>query len=77
MLMNILGTATAAVGLYVLDVVFFTKPSLMTMGLKQSQIVMCLFPPMALQEGSGAFVKSYDGLSIGSICGMMVRSDLT
>ena len=56
---------------------FFTTPSLMKMDLKQSQIVMCLFPPMALQEGSGAFLKSYDGLSIGSICGMMVRSDLT
>lgn len=59
-----------------LDVVFFTTPSLMKMDLKQSQIVMCLFPPMALQEGSGAFLKSYDGLSIGSICGMMVRPDM-
>ena len=33
---------------------------------------MCLFPPLALQEGSGSFLDSYNGISISSICGMMV-----
>jgi hypothetical protein len=32
----------------------------------------CLFPPFALQIGSGAFLDSYDGIPLSRICGIMV-----
>eukprot|EP01035_Chromulina_nebulosa_P017263 gene17263-22795_t len=36
-----------------------------------TQTFCCLFPPLALQIGSGAFLNSYQGISIQSICGIM------
>ena len=45
-----------------------------TIPLKHAQTICCLIPPLALQIGSGAFLDSYDGLSISSICGIMVSN---
>ena len=37
-----------------------------------AQIACCFFPPLALQIASGAFQRSYDGISTGTIGGIMV-----
>lgn len=39
-----------------------------------TQAFMCLFPPIALQLGAGAYKKSYDGIPVSTICGIMVSS---
>jgi ATP-binding cassette, subfamily A (ABC1), member 3 len=36
-----------------------------------TQAFMCLFPPMALQIAAGSFLKSYKGISLPTICGIM------
>ena len=43
-----------------------------TIPIHSAQIICCLVPPLALQIGAGAFLKSYDGISISTICGIMV-----
>eukprot|EP00286_Rhodomonas_abbreviata_P007959 CAMPEP_0181335448 /NCGR_PEP_ID=MMETSP1101-20121128/26837_1 /TAXON_ID=46948 /ORGANISM="Rhodomonas abbreviata, Strain Caron Lab Isolate" /LENGTH=1401 /DNA_ID=CAMNT_0023445569 /DNA_START=43 /DNA_END=4248 /DNA_ORIENTATION=+ len=60
------------VGFYVISITMFTATGNLTIPYQQAQVVCCLFPPLALQIGSGAFLKSYDGISIGSICSIMV-----
>jgi hypothetical protein len=59
-------------GFYVLYfVVFIVGTS--TISITSAQGICCLFPPLALQIGSGAFLKSYDGIPIGSIIAYMVN----
>ena len=58
-------------GLFVVYIVVFVANTI-TIPYKAAQVICCLIPPLALQIGSGAFLKSYDGISIGSICGIMV-----
>lgn len=67
------GQATLGVlfGFYVVYVVVFTADA-GNISVQTAQTLCCFFPPMALQIGSGAFLKSYDGLSISTICGIMV-----
>ena len=58
-------------GLFVVYIVVFSVET-MTISYQSAQIICCLFPPLALQIGAGAFLKSYDGIDISTICGMMV-----
>lgn len=51
-------------------VVFLTNTY--SIGYKDAQVICCLFPPIALQIASGSFLKSYDGIPVSSICGIMV-----
>ena len=44
----------------------------LTIDYKTAQIICCLVPPLALQIGSGSFLKSYDGIPTSAICGLMV-----
>jgi hypothetical protein len=44
--------------------------------LKEAQTICCFIPPLALQIVSGAFLDSYDGLSVKTICGIMVSDKL-
>ena len=69
------GQATLGIlfGFFVIYIVVFTVDTA-TIPYKAAQIICCLIPPIALQIGSGAFLKSYDGISIGTICGIMVSS---
>ena len=60
-----------ALGFFILYIVVFTVNTV-TIPYKSAQIICCFIPPIALQIGSGAFLKSYDGISIGTICGIMV-----
>lgn len=57
-------------GFYVLYVVLFPVNSI-TISLSSAQIICCLFPPLALQIGCGAFLKSYNGIDISTICMIM------
>ena len=41
---------------------------------QSAQIICCFVPPIALQIGSGAFLKSYDGIPMSAICGIMVST---
>jgi hypothetical protein len=36
------------------------------------QGVLCLFPPVALQLGCATFRGSFDGVSLGAVCGIMI-----
>jgi len=67
------GQATLGVlfGLYVVYVVVFLVDTT-TISYKSAQIICCFVPPIALQIGSGAFLKSYDGISVSTICGIMI-----
>lgn len=67
------GQATLAVlmGLFVVYVVIFPAGKA-TIPYKEAQLVCCFVPPLALQIGSGAFLKSYDGIPFSSICGILV-----
>ncbi len=39
-----------------------------------AQIICCFVPPLALQLGARSFLKSYEGLPLSGICGIMVRN---
>jgi hypothetical protein len=66
----------AYVGFYVVFVAVFSVDNL-TIPYHTAQYACCLFPPLALQMGTVSFLKSYDGIPLSSICGMMVRSSST
>lgn len=40
----------------------------------QIQGALCLFPPMALQLGCATFRGSFDGVSLGAVCGIMIAT---
>ncbi len=61
-------------GMYVLYVVVFVVGTYDT-SLKEAQTICCFIPPLALQIVSGAFLDSYDGLSVRTICSIMVSAD--
>jgi ATP-binding cassette subfamily A (ABC1) protein 3 len=65
------GQATLGVllGSYILYTVLFVAG--VAKNVKHAQIICCFFPPLALQIGSGAFLDSWDGISISTICGIM------
>mmetsp|Transcript_6715 Transcript_6715/g.15361 ORF Transcript_6715/g.15361 Transcript_6715/m.15361 type:complete len:1436 (+) Transcript_6715:45-4352(+) len=67
------GQATLGVLLasYVMYIVIFPANAL-DVDLKSAQTICCFFPPLALQVGSGAFLKSYAGIPISQICGILV-----
>lgn len=58
-------------GLFVVYVVIFPVGSYTT-SLSTAEILCCFVPPLALQIGCGAFLKSYDGIGVRSICGILV-----
>jgi hypothetical protein len=58
-------------GLFVIYISMFTANNL-TIDYKTAQVICCLVPPLALQIGSGSFLKSYDGIPTSQICGIMV-----
>jgi hypothetical protein len=60
-------------GVYVIYIAMFTAGNL-TIDYKAAQIICCFVPPLALQIGSGSFLKSYDGIPTSAICGIMVRA---
>ena len=41
--------------------------------IEAAQIICCFVPPLALQLGARSFLKSYTGLPLSGICGIMVR----
>lgn len=43
-----------------------------TISLRTIEVIFCLFPPTGFQVGCISFLKSYDGISRGTICGIMV-----
>jgi hypothetical protein len=57
-------------GFFVIYIVVFTVDTA-TIPYKSAQIICCLIPPMGLQIGAGAFLKSYDGIDISAICGIL------
>jgi hypothetical protein len=57
-------------GFYVIYISMFTVDNL-TIPYKDAQVICCLFPPFALQIASGSFLKSYNGISTATICGIM------
>lgn len=57
-------------GLYVAYVVLFPVETYTT-SLEVAQTWCCFVPPLALQIASGAFLKSYHGISVGKICWIM------
>jgi hypothetical protein len=59
-------------GFYVLYVVVFVVGN-NSISLATAQAICCLVPPLALQIGCGAFLNSYEGLSIFVIYGILVR----
>jgi hypothetical protein len=69
--LNFLLFSLYPIGLYVIYIVIFTVNA-GTIPFKTSQTICCFIPPLALQIGSGSFLKSYDGISLGTICGIMV-----
>ncbi|RYH22365.1 hypothetical protein EON65_19320 [archaeon] len=58
--------------MYVAYVVLFPVATYTT-SLETAQTLCCFVPPLALQIGCGAFLKSYTGISVGKICSIMVR----
>jgi hypothetical protein len=63
-------------GFFVLYVVVFMVGT-HTISLAAAQSICCLIPPLALQIGSGAFLKSYDGISMSAICSILVRKTIS
>lgn len=63
--------AAAAAGFYIVYIVVFVAHA-GDMDEQAAQRICCLFPPMALQIGAGAFLKSYDGIPISEINGLLV-----
>ncbi len=64
-------------GFYITYMVLFMS-DLSTISFIRTEVVCCLVPPLALQIGSGAFLRGYkhkDGLSLSQICGIMVSKD--
>jgi ABC-type multidrug transport system fused ATPase/permease subunit len=55
---------------FVIYIVVFTAGTV-SIPYKHAQIICCFFPPLALQIGCGAFLKSYHGIDISLICGIM------
>lgn len=66
----ILGLIFGFYAVYV--IVFLTKRY--TIPIANAQIACCFFPPLALQIGSGSFLKSHQGINISTICGIMVST---
>ena len=64
-------------GVYVLFIVVLLQDARATSEVT-TQIICCFVPPMALQIGTHTLLKSYpkDGLSLGTICGIMVRVNI-
>ena len=54
------------------DIIVFMV-DLNTIPLETAQSLCCLVPPIALQLGSRSFLKSYEGLPLSTICGILVR----
>lgn len=42
--------------------------------LYSAQVAASFFPPVALQLACGSYLRSHEGLSRGSICGIMVST---
>eukprot|EP01031_Cornospumella_fuschlensis_P028883 gene28884-34857_t len=59
-------------GMYVAYIILFVTNTRGDMDYKDVQLACSFFPPLALQMGAGSFLKSYDGMPLSSICGMMV-----
>jgi len=59
-------------GLFVTHIVVFLV-DLASIPVMSSQIICCFVPPLALQLGARSFLKSYEGLPLSGICGIMVR----
>jgi hypothetical protein len=67
-------TVMLLMGLYIVFVIIFVGGS-NTISLRACQIIFSLFPPTAFQVGCLTFLKSYDGISLGAVCGIMVSKD--
>ncbi|RYH31736.1 ATP-binding cassette domain-containing protein [archaeon] len=59
-------------GMYVTYIILFVTNTRGDMEYRDVQLACSFFPPLALQMGAGSFLKSYDGMPLSSICGMMV-----
>lgn len=64
-------TLALLVGFYVVYVTIFPAEQY-TIPYKAAQFICCFVPPLALQIGCGSFLKSYDGISIQQISGILV-----
>jgi len=60
-------------GVYVLFIVVLLQDARAT-SVVTTQIICCFVPPIALQIGTHTLLRSYpkDGLSLSTICGIMV-----
>mmetsp|Transcript_13128 Transcript_13128/g.14208 ORF Transcript_13128/g.14208 Transcript_13128/m.14208 type:complete len:1376 (-) Transcript_13128:742-4869(-) len=63
-------TITLLMGLYVVFAIIFIGGS-NTISLRACEIILCFFPPTAFQIGCLTFLKSYDGIPLSSVCGIM------
>lgn len=64
-------TLATLLGLYVVYIVIFPAGK-NTIPYKEAQTVCCFVPPLALQIASGSFLKSYDGIPLSTINGILV-----
>jgi hypothetical protein len=60
-------------GMFIVYIIVFLV-DLASIPVQSAQIICCFVPPIALQIGSGAFLKSYDGIPMSAICGIMVSN---
>lgn len=58
-------------GAFVIYIIVFLVKEY-TIPLSQAQTISCLFPPLALQLACGSFLKSYQGIDLSEICGMLI-----
>ncbi len=59
-------------GVFITHIIVFMV-ELASIPVLSAQIICCFVPPIALQLGARSFLKSYDGLPLSAICGIMVR----
>lgn len=65
-------TLVVLMGMYVVFIVVFLA-NVGTLSIHTCQLIVCFFPPMALQLGCQSFLNSYDGMPLSEICGIMVK----
>jgi len=64
--------ALHVLGVFITHIIVFMV-DLASIPVLSAQIICCFVPPIALQLGARSFLKSYDGLPLSAICGIMVR----
>jgi len=58
------------IGIYMVYIVVFTVDTSSTSTAVET--LCCFVPPLALQIGAGSFLKSHEGISISTVCWVLV-----